>query len=314
MRFTLPSRRPRPRGVRSLALALMVGLTTATLTTAGPGLTPAASAVAPDRNGVILGIVGDAAQVRQRTGTSLAVHSYGKFSGKVPQGSMVTVRSGTSWGSTASVKPGSSAYQDIVRWADTIKGRGQKTFVAFHHEPEATASLGLGTPAQYVAAYRKVVNIFRARGANNVVFTWQMTGWAFRADRGTRQYAAQWYPGDAYVDVVGADAYNWYSCGHGRGRWNSVKTLVDPALAFARNHGKQVALPEFGTVNNSRRAAWLTEAASYFKANDNLIAAVYYFHRAPTNMANRDCSWALSTSGDYLAIKRMAVQSLFRTS
>jgi len=64
----------------------------------------------------------------------------------------------------------------------------------------------------------------------------------------------KWYPGDAYVDNVAADAYNWFTCGHGAGRWNELSTLTDPVLAFARAHGKPASLPEFASHQDARHA------------------------------------------------------------
>ena len=168
---------------------------------------------------------------------------------------MVTVRfeNNMLWRNTAALKAGSTGYQQIVTWADTLKARGGEVLLAFHSEPEHSGAKKFGTPAEFRAAYRRVVDIFRARGANNVVFTWQMTAYPFRADPDEYNYAPNWYPGNAYVDVVGADPYNWYACGHGRGRWMSLKDLSDPAVSFARARGKQSALPEFASVRDSRR-------------------------------------------------------------
>ena len=42
-------------------------------------------------------------------------------------------------------RDGVTLYADIVRWADTLKLRGSKVFVAFHHEPEAIGSTKFGT-------------------------------------------------------------------------------------------------------------------------------------------------------------------------
>jgi len=275
---------------------------------------PRAHAATPDKSGIVLGVVGDVAQARKRTGQNLAIHHYGYFEeARVEDGAMLTVRfKSRSWASTASLQAGSTGHQQIVRYADQIKARGDKIFVAFHAEPEASAASQFGTPAEFKAAYRKVVSIFRARGATNAMFTWQMTAWAFRAGSDAHQYAPRWYPGDAYVDVVGADPYNWYTCGHGLGRWNPLKQLVDPVLAFARQHGKQVALPEFASMRHSKRPGWIREAGSYLAANDDVVAAAFYFQHLPTNSANSDCTWPLSTDADWSALRDVASRAVFR--
>jgi beta-mannanase len=88
--------------------------------------------------------------------------------------------------------------------ADKIKAWGQshggkKIFFTFHHEPENSR----GTPAEYVAAWRHIYNVFTARGARPyLIFTWVMSGFQTRPN----QWGAL-YPGDAYVDWLGYDPY-----------------------------------------------------------------------------------------------------------
>ena len=76
-----------------------------------------------------------------------------------------------------------------------------------------------GTPAEFVAAWRHVVDVFRAVGANNV-------GWVFNPTADT--YAettpvGSIFPGAGYVDVLGLDGYNW-GIG-GPGGWRSFETI-----------------------------------------------------------------------------------------
>jgi beta-mannanase len=156
-----------------------------------------------------------------------------------------------------------------------------------------------------------VVDIFRARGVQNVLYTWQMTAWSFRAPSTDRRHATKWYPGNAYVDVVGADAYNWYTCGAGTGKWREFSTLADPVLAFARARYKQAAFPEFGSISHPNRATWLAGVHRYVVANKASIQALFYFHRPSTVAAYADCRWPLSTAAEFKAYGDMARDSIF---
>jgi beta-mannanase len=253
-----------------------------------------------------LGAVGNVDQLSRQTGQPLATHAYAQFNGAVPQGRMITVRTSSSWKQVAAAQPGSALYADMVRWAQTLKSRPDPIMFAYHHEPEASGSGRYGSAADYIAAYRHVVSIFRAQGVGNVEFTWQMTEYAFRVPSGDSRYAGKWYPGDAYVDNVGADAYNWSNCGHGKGRWMELSTMADPVLAFARAHGKRASLPEFAADPDSRRAQWLSNARQYFLAHQDILTAAFYFNRGPTNPANQDCSWTLTTQSEFSAYRSMA--------
>src|SRR3954469_18906966 len=159
---------------------------------------------------IYVGAVGDVATLSKQTGSPLAWPTYSEFPRNAPTGAdMISVRSpGVSWRQVANASAGSAIHNNIVRWAQTVKSRGP-IMIAFHHEPEAKGSTGYGTSADFIAAYRKVVDIFNAQGATNVHWVWQMTDYAFRVPATDRRAAPKWYPGDAYVDNVGADGYNW---------------------------------------------------------------------------------------------------------
>lgn len=263
----------------------------------------AAAAVPP----IYFGAVGDVSTLKAKTGSQqIGVHVYGNFAGSVPTGRMITVGANGRWADVAAAKSGSAMYSNIVRWAQTIKGRQGRILLAYQHEPEISSKTSLGTAQDFINAFRRVVTIFREQGVQNVTYTWQMTDWAFRTSSSDRQYAAKWYPGDAYVDTVGADAYNWNVCGEGQGRWVQLSTLFGPVISFAKAHGKKASLPEYGSYIGSQRAQWLANAHAYLVTNKASVQAVFYFQHAATNPANSDCKWPLSTSAEYLQYGQMA--------
>ncbi len=297
-----PARGPRRvrlrlAGLAAGVLALAVGATLAVGS-------PPAGAGTP----VYLGAAGDEVALSRAVGEPLSDHAYARFDQGVPTARMITVKGGT-WRSVAGATSGTATYANIVRWADTIKARGGRVLVAYHHEPENDRTTE--TAGDYIAAYRRVVDIFRARGVQNVLYTWQMTAWSFRAQSTDRRYAAKWYPGNAYVDVVGADAYNWYTCGAGTGKWREFSTLADPVLAFARARYKQAAFPEFGSISHPNRATWLAGVHRYVVANKASIQALFYFHRPSTVAAYAECRWPLSTAAEFKAYGDMARNSIF---
>ena len=296
----------------ALRRALITGAATALALAGTLTLAPSASARTPMYFG---SVDGGYQQAQAGTGQHLANHAYASFSSTTPDARMVTVNAGSaSWRSVASAGPGSTLYSEIVRWAQTIKGRPGPVLVAYNHEPEASAGGQHGTSADFIAAWRHVVDIFRKQGVTNVNWTWQMTAYAFRTSSSDARYAARWYPGDTYVDTVGADAYNWFTCGNGNGKWMELKALGDPVLAFARAHGKAAAFPEFASTANPNRTQWINNAHQYFLANQSILTAAFYFNRSPTVAANSDCTWALKSSADYNALGNIARDKAHFTS
>jgi beta-mannanase len=229
----------------------------------------------------------------------MALHIYRNFSDSVPSGAAsITVRDpNATWRQVAAAGPGSAIYNDIVRWAQTIKARGSRVMVAYHHEAEASTSQKFGSSADFVAAFRRVVSIFRAQGATNVEWTWQATPWAFKVNSSDRRYAAKWYPGDAYVDNIGIDGYNWSNC-YGHSTWSSMAAFTDPVIAFARARGKHVSLQEFGAAPDSRRAQWLVDSHRYLTQNKGIVTAAFYFQNGA---AGSRCAWRLTTSSEFRA-------------
>ncbi|MBM6400263.1 glycosyl hydrolase [Phycicoccus sonneratiae] len=296
-----------------LALVTSLGLATAGSAAARPVPDPSSSIrvtsvtgtvvrkAVSTRNTIYFGAAGDVDALSAVSGETVSRHSYGNFQGSVPTGRMITVNaSGIPWTSVTDAVPGTPMYTNIVRWAQTIKARPDRILLSFGHEPEVVKKAGLGTAAEYRAAYQHVVSIFRQQGVTNVTWVFQATAWAFRVDPASAGSAATWYPGDAYVDVVGGDAYNWNTCGlPGQGKDVPLSTIAGGILAFAKAHGKKASLPEFAATSSPGRAAWLTNGYAWLKSNSSYFVASYYFNRPPTNPDNADCVWWLNTPAEY---------------
>jgi hypothetical protein len=85
------------------------------------------------------------------------------------------------------------------------------------------------------AAWRHVWKRFQAMGASNVAFVWCPSWLAFTNGR-----AAAYYPGDGYVDWIGADGYARNP------DYRSFARLFDPAHTFSRARGKPFMVCETG--------------------------------------------------------------------
>jgi Glycosyl hydrolase family 26 len=164
--------------------------------------------------------------------------------------------------------------------ARELKAFGQPIYLAFHHEPENDRDVGsdekCGSPKRYIKAFRHVHDLFEEVGATNVKFVWILMGSTFR-----RGEADLWYPGDDVVDVVGADAYNWFGTGHaGASTWTTFQTAFQPAYDWATARGKPLWVTETGTLEDpsdpSRKAQWYTDMGTQAQAWPNLRAIIYF--------------------------------------
>ncbi len=127
-------------------------------------------------------------------------------------------------------------------------------------------------PADYIKAYQQFVDAFRSV-SNRFVFTW------CPAEQSGGMNPAAAYPGDAYVNIIGMDVYdnNVYDGNNATAAFNTQLNAqygLNWLANFAAQHGKQIALPEWGVSSNSD-AAFVTLMANWIKTN-NVAYAAYW--------------------------------------
>jgi hypothetical protein len=171
-----------------------------------------------------------------------------------------------SFSSIAAAAPGSQLYTEMLSIAAQVKAYKSPVYLTFNHEPEASASLAMGNGAQFAAAWRKFVTVMRSAGVTNAKYVATFTGWGF--SRTDAQSVASYYPGDAYVDGIGADVYNYAGC---EGKpWTSMASLVAGLKAFGAAHPtKGLYVMEYGSVEGAagQKAQWLKDAQALFKTS-----------------------------------------------
>ena len=217
------------------------------------------------------------------------------------------------WRDIANAAVGSPLYNDVVRWANALKSYGAPMSFTFNHEPEAGASDRMGTPAEYIAAWRRIVTIFREQNVDNVRFTWIVTAYAFRVNDSRR--AVDWYPGDAYVDAAAVDAYNWYDCRtEVDSPWRSMEYLLEPFRTWGQLHpDEELIVTEWGSHEDAstpgRKANWITEAQALFKQPGwEQFTTVIYYNQALRSSCN---FWLDSSQATLSAWVAMANDSFY---
>ena len=94
----------------------------------------------------------------------------------------------------------------LKSYADSVRDFGHPVVIGFGHEMNGTwYSWGYGqTPAAtFIAAWRHIVTVFRAEGADNVTWLWTVNA----QERPGSQPIRAWWPGARYVTWVGIDGY-----------------------------------------------------------------------------------------------------------
>jgi hypothetical protein len=213
---------------------------------------------------------------------------------------------GECWATVA----GGSLDAAIDAKAATITAFDKPLFVTFMHEPEDNlgacdpANGKYGTAEEYAAAFRHMHDRFVAGGATKAVWVWNMMG----TSGSYADYPTLW-PGDAYVDWVAADRYNW-SCRDGIAAWRDFAGANASFYDWITNNStpghnyasKPYMLGEYGTpedpTNATRKGDWFRAMPVQAQAMPRLKAVVA-FDRPDSE--GTTCDFSVDTSADALA-------------
>jgi hypothetical protein len=152
------------------------------------------------------------------------------------------------------------------------------------------------SPQAFVAAWRKIHDIFVQEGARNAVWVWCPNASAFNDDED--RIALKWYPGPNYVDWICGDGYNFAPNRPGD-RWRSFDEIFEGFYKTGKTLNKPMMVGEFGVLEDpqapGRKEAWFHEAHDHLATKFPAIAALVYFNAdSTTNGVYFD--WRVDTS------------------
>ncbi len=181
----------------------------------------------------------------------------------------------------------------ILREASAIRAMQQPILVRFGHEMDMTELYpwSQGNPTAFVSAYRHVVDLYRANGATNVLWVWSPGG---------QLDAITYYPGDDYVDYVGASVLEYT-------RWETeiahvvtprpLTMLIQEKYDLLEPLGKPLILAEVGiALDPALKVETVREMIQTLTGFPDIRAVIYFNDRNPVNVMSPDQpQWALSS-------------------
>ncbi|MCP3933784.1 MAG: hypothetical protein GY708_00275 [Actinomycetia bacterium] len=221
------------------------------------------------------------------------------------------------WADIAAAQPGETLYEDMVSWAQNMEPYEDQIHLTFQHEPETTANLASGGAADFIAAWRRFMEVMAVAGFEPVNRVWIMTDYSFHVPEWDRRHAQDWYPGDNWVDAIAGDAYNWYQCRDGINTpWMSLAEIIEPMRQFGQDHpDKELMLTEVASAEDpadpSRKGEWVNDAQTMFADpiydQFTTIASFNVVHSWTA-----DCVWYIDSSPASLAaFQQLADDPLF---
>ncbi len=144
--------------------------------------------------------------------------------------------------------------------------------------------------ASFAAYFQQIVTAMRAVPGENFRFVWNPDAGAF-TQSGYSVAAA--YPGNAYVDVIGLDAYDqsWATPQTPANAWSSTTLpALTAARQFASAEGKPLALTEWGVIIRSDGhglgddPSYINQMVSWMENGANNVTYETYFDYNPSGL------------------------------
>jgi hypothetical protein len=240
--------------------------------------------------------------------------------GHIMDVNLVALRRGGGFVPWAQIASGSQ--DDYLRTlAVDIRDWGKPAFFTFQHEPESlicphdvpcdTSTRYYGTTSDYKAAWRHIVDVFRAAGVTNLSYVWQ-TGsyrWSYPTDY---RFGPNNYPGSDVVDWIAVDPFN-----RGTPKWQDMSTMIQPWYAWASKQGKPLMIGAFGTVEDrsdpNRRAQWFAHARDDLVHLFPKVHALMYFDNDPSGTPVDDWRLFDGNAASLAAYKAWGLDPYFNT-
>jgi hypothetical protein len=197
----------------------------------------------------------------------------------------------------------------IDRFAKDAKEFNQTLLIRFMHEFNGNWYVWSGNkngkanggPDKVVAVWRYVVDKFKQAGADNVKWLWVPHGPSTDLSTDAWNNVSNYWPGDAYVDWIGLDGYNFYPVDP----WGGQRPLRDFDNCFralydscAKLGDQPMMIAEFGTGEFENegfdKAAWITDAFTKIKTEYPRVKIYTWFN------INKELDWRANSSPEAL--------------
>lgn len=194
----------------------------------------------------------------------------------------------------------------IRRWAKDAKAWGKTFYLRPMHEMNGNwspwgANVNGNRPAEFIAAWRHMHKIFEQEGATNVRWVWS-------PNAGGRKFT-DLYPGDAYVDWVALDGYNWGKSIPNSGWRSLTEIFASHYKTLTRMTDKPMMIAETAsTEKGGNKAAWIRKSfLRELPYRFPRVRAVVWFNK------DKVANWRVNSSSASLdAYKKVAGSPLYR--
>jgi hypothetical protein len=190
----------------------------------------------------------------------------------------------------------------LSAYAEAVRAYGHPVILSFGHEMNGTWyqwGYGQTRPADFVAAWRHIVTLFRALEVRNVTWMWTINI-VNNTQQGRIPPPAPWWPGSSYVNWVGIDGYylkpNW-----------QFAPLFGPTIGEVKELTRDpILIAETGATASSGQPAKIADAFAGIQAY-GLLGFVWFDTTDATGQG-----FGISTAAAFAAFRKGASSTYTR--
>ncbi|HEX6780663.1 MAG TPA: glycosyl hydrolase [Solirubrobacterales bacterium] len=194
----------------------------------------------------------------------------------------------------------------IEKWAQEAKAWGHPFFFAPWWEMNG-AWFPWGREPELKKAWQRFHDVVAGQGATNVTWTWVVNSIWFDPESNPTLY----YPGDAYVDWIALDSYNWGRNPAQPDKWLTPDQTISPTLKLMREAApaKPVAILENASSEfGGNKTDYIREMLTTYLPHHPEIGAYFWFNWNHPK-GDKRADWPIETSAPAQQQFRKAIQS-----
>jgi mannan endo-1,4-beta-mannosidase len=185
----------------------------------------------------------------------------------------------------------------IKKFATDAKAYGGPVFLAPFHEMNGNwdpwgGTVGSNTPKKVVDAWKHIHDVFGT--VSNVKWAWAMNN--LSVPNTSANAIAAYYPGDAYVDIVAVDGFNFGS------PWESFDTVFSKALTTVAVYKKSIYILSIASAQGTQKAGWITDAFTVQVKKYPLLKGWVWFNE------NKEKDWRVDSDPASLSAFKAVLQ------
>ena len=177
-------------------------------------------------------------------------------------------------------------------WAEAAARFGKPIFLRFAHEMNDPYRYPWGPqngnrPDDFIAAWRRVHDIFQKRGATNVIWVW--------SPHISMPWFEYYYPGDHVVDWIGFGVLNYGNVANWS-RWWTFHQILDKAYPTLSRFQKPMMIAELGTLGaGGDIKVWYDQAFYQLEHTYGRIRSIIFFNQPnDVTMSTHPLNWTVS--------------------